>query len=72
MAKKTEAEEEEQEILVDLRHDPFLRHIVLSVHMGKKSEPAEFMAELRALVDDYGDCPEKLFNEEGTLLDEFH
>jgi len=58
---KKKIEQHETEVLVDLNHDTFMRHVSIHVHMDRPMRPEEFIAELADIVDQYQECPEALF-----------
>ena len=58
---KSDEEYPEAEVLVDLNHDSFMRHISIHVHMDRPMRPEEFVAELADIVATYQENPEELF-----------
>jgi hypothetical protein len=54
-------ESDETEVLVDLNHDAFMRHVSIHVHMDRPMRPEEFIAELADVVAEYQERPEELF-----------
>ena len=58
---KRVAQSDEAEVLVDLNHDAFMRHISIHVHMARSMRPEEFVAELADIVAEYQENPEELF-----------
>lgn len=59
--KEIENETEDEEVLVDLNHDSFMRHVSIHVHMSRPMRPEEFIAELADIVANYQENPEELF-----------
>lgn len=61
-------EMEEKEVMVKVTYDVWMRNVNVSVHSDSTLTPIEVLSELAAVVDEYHEHPELLF-EPGELLE---
>ena len=62
-----EIDSDEQEILVHIHFDPFMRNIQLNVHSSTPMKPIDFIAELEEVIARYKENPEELFDEANMI-----